>query len=260
MATYTNTVRDPSLATSIAGTMADGDTVLLTQGYDQYTAGLSNPTIDLAKFHATPGFMGDIASSALDLETTLGILEWSGQVIRITSTGGTFTWDELQVNPARGGQVEASSITITLLYQNAGTFLAADSATVTTLTQMGGQSEYDKGGTAITTATVQGGSMKLKRDIGTLNLQGTGVCEVDSSTCSPTTINMQGGTFRVNGLCGNIGTLTGTSGVVDLSMLANDITISTRSLGPGVWIKMPLGGAVVTVTTTSNIGSGPRFG
>lgn len=260
MATLTNTIRDPNLDTSLGASMVDGDTVLLTQGFDQYTGGLSHGTVDLAKFHATAGFAGDIASSALDCQTTLGILEWSGRVIRITSTGETLTWDELQINPARGGQVEASSMTITLLYQSAGTFLAADSATVTTAVQMGGQSEYDKGGTAITTATVEGGTMKLNRDVGTLNLRGTGTCEVNSSTCSPTTINMQGGTFRVNGLCGNITTLTGTSGIVDLSMLANDITISTRSLGPGVTILLPRGGAAVTVTTTSNVGSGPRFG
>jgi len=264
MATFTNTVRDHNLITSIAGgSIADGDTVRLTQGKDAYTAGLSNPTIDLLLFHATPGFMGDIADSALDFEcnrTATGkmILEWSGQVIRITSNAGSGTINELQVNPAQNGQVSATACLITTAIVSAGTLLCSDSAAVTTLSQTGGVTFLDKGGTAATTVTLNGGSCNLNRDVTTANVY-AGQLLIDSTTCTPTTVNLGGsGVVKIK-QGGNITTLNAQSGTLDLSELAQDITIATGNVGPGLTIIRPRSGAAYTITTQNNTGSGPRF-
>jgi hypothetical protein len=258
MATYTNTVRHANIVTSTGGTpWADGDTVILNQGFDEYTAGLSMPSIDLALLHITGGFRGDI-TTALNLEAALIKIEGGNQIIRLTSTApGAF--DEMWINTASGATVECVSCTVTLLRQNNSVFLAADSCTVTTFYQTGGQARYDEGGTAITTGNGHGGTTYLNRDIGTLNSYQGHRTIVNSSTCTPTTINLNGGEFVVEGLCGDIGTINGNSGVLDFSRLANSITVSTRAFGPGLLYKPPRAGVTVTFTATNDVAGGPRY-
>lgn len=258
MATYTNTARHANIVTSTGGTpWADGDTVFLNQGYDEYTLGVAMPTIDLALLHITSGFKGDIPT-ALNIEATLIKIEGGGKIIRLTSTApGAF--DEMWINTASGVTVECVSCTITVLRQNNSVFLAADSCTVTTFHQTGGQSRYDEGGSAVTTGNGWGGITWLNRDIGTLNSYVGHATIVNSTTCSPTTINLNGGTFEVDGLCGNIGTINGNSGVLDFSKLAVDITVSVRAFGPGLVYKPPRAGVVVTFTTNNDFGGGPRY-
>lgn len=258
MSTFTNTVRSTNFQTSIGGTPSSTDTVRLIEGKDQYTGGLSLPTVDLTLLHATPGFGGDIATTALDIQAAKIILEWSGQVILLTSNAGAGTIDELQVSPTQGGQVSVSSATVTLFIGNAGTALFADSATVTTAEITGGSHYFDKGGTAITTLTTNGGDTYLNRDVATANVN-AGRVHVDDSSCSPGTVNLNGSGVVKIMRGGTITTLNGKGGTLDLSELAQDLTITTGNVGPGLTIIRPRSGATLTFGTQNNTGSGPRY-
>ena len=258
MATYTNSTRSTSIVTSTGGVAwVDGDSVYLNQGYDDYSGGMSMPSIDLTLLHLTDGFKGNF-TSALNLEATTLKIESASTILAFTSTApGVF--DEVWVRPTNAAcQISWVSCTVTLAYQYSGTQLYYDSATLTTYQQHGGQQTLDEGGTAVTTGNQYGGITYLNRDIGTLNCYG-GKTIVNSTSCSPTTVNVRGGEFIIDGLSGNIGTLNADSGIVDFSKLAVSITVSTRAFGPGVKYVPPRAGITVTFTTNNDYAGGPRY-
>lgn len=261
MATYTNTVRDPSLTVSLAGTPVSGDTVYLTDGKDSYTGGLNLTGVDLFLLHATPGFGGDIAGTYLQLQanrTATGKikLEWSGRTFNLNMDAGVV--NQLEINPAANGTVNLANGNATLCIQNAGTSLWADSAYPTTHRQTGGQSFFDRGGTASTTVYVDGGVSFMNRDFGTANVN-AGMLLVNDTTCTPTTVNVSGtGTFKAI-KCGTITNLNANSGVVDFSELAQNITVSNRALGPNCTLKMPRSGATITWSSIADVGPGPKY-
>lgn len=253
MATFRNTTRSNTLTTSIGGTPVSGDTVLLVEGKDEYNAGVAHPTVDLAKFHVTKGCAADFLA-ALDIQAALMILEGKGRIMRLQSNAGAGTFDELRLNAPNLTLDLASSIT-TLLLVTAGSLLAADSATITTLRQYGGQAYLDQGGAAASEISIDGGVLTLNRDVATLNAN-DGTVIINSTTCSPATVNLRGATLVLK-TSGTITTLNAFSGTIDASELADDLTITTANLHPGVTIIKPKSGASLNYGTRNNIGNGP---
>jgi hypothetical protein len=257
MATYTNSVISATLTTALGGTPGVGDTANLTQGSIIYQAGIVL-TGTLTAILGTSGFSGGFDPNPLEADVTTLNMQWSGNVWRHKGNITTAILDA-----AAGGLFAPVSGTTTNFYGKSGTAYFVDSAVVTNAwvaAPVGSsvQATFTTCGTAITAMTVgNNASVLLQRDITTLNQDG-GETTIDSTTVTPTTINMRGGTLRPKTM-GTCTTLTATGGIIDFRQLTADVTFTTANLYPGVTIYMPRPGLTVTFTTRNDFGGGPRL-
>lgn len=129
MAILYNTVRSTNLTTSLGGTIANGDSLNITQGNDQYTAGLDMSAYNLVDVLVGQGFTGNIAPEGASWHfdaTGTVTLAWSGQVINLRSDAGGIA--RLQVRPAAGGRANLTNGPFAILEASGGTTTVLDSA------------------------------------------------------------------------------------------------------------------------------------
>lgn len=257
MASYTNSVINATLTTALGGTPGVGDTVKLTQGSIIYQAGIVL-TGTLTAILGTSGWGGGFDPNPLEADVTTLTMQWSGGVWRHKGTIGTAILDA-----AAGGLFAPVTGTTTNFHGKSGTAFFVDSAVVTNAwvaAPVGSsvQATFSTCGTAITALTVgNNATVLLQRNVTTLNHDG-GDTTIDSTTTTPTTINMRNGTLRPKTM-GTCTTLNGTGGIIDFRQLTADVTFTTANLYAGLTIYMPRPGVTVTFTTRNDFGGGPRL-
>lgn len=259
MATYTNSVISTALFTSLGGTPGASDTVNLSKQSITYLTDLT-VTGTLAALNATSGFSGNFDPLPLNANATAVLAQWSGNAWRHQGDIGTLTLDA-----ARGGRWTHQSGTITTGYVKTGNLYVPGGGVVTNLyvggpgATGGATALLDSGGTGPTLLDVgPGGRVALNRDVTTATIHG-GTVTVDDTTCSPTTVNLWDGTLELLA-SGDVGTLNGYAGTLDLRGLKQSITIGTANLYPGLTILKPrLGGVTLTITTRNDFGGGAKF-
>jgi len=255
MATYTNTVTSATLTTAVGGTPGAGDTMKLVQDSINYQAGITL-TGTLTAIIGTSGFSGGFDPNPLAADVTTLTMQWSGPVWRHSGAIGTAILDA-----AFGGQFAPVSGTTTNLYAKSGTAYYVDSAVLTNgwiAAPVGRsvQATFKPCGTAITALTVgNNATVQLERDVTTLNVDG-GEATIDSTTTTPTTVNLRSGTLRPKA-CGTTTTLNGLGGILDLRQLKNDIAFTNSNLYPGLTIYMPPAGITVDFGSRTDFGGGP---
>lgn len=253
MATLFNDVISNNLTTALAATPAGNDSVILRRGSERYNAGVNFAATDLAVMHLRPEYSGDIDESNLIFVCNQAgagrvTVEWSGRLVRMASNATASVWARLTHNPAQGGLALYQTVTVTAAFINGGSASFADDAIVTTLNQAGGSCDLRESANASTTLNVRGGTLKLDRDATTLNVEGTGSVTVGNILFTPTTTNIRGGSiiYRNTGASG--GALNGYAGVLDFRSCSTAVTFASGELHPGLTILKPRG---VTIDTSA---------
>lgn len=271
MATQTVTNTGTTLSSALSG-LGAGDAVYIDQYSTPYTDG-NISTVALISVTLTPGFSGQFAAALgtpLKIDLSSGspkrLANYSNAArVEVLSTSSAGVIDEVIHNPAGGGFMQVNTCKTTKVYVLNGSLDIGSEVDLTgAVAEVSGGAmralKISGGGTALPTLTVGGnGIAELMRDVTTLNVEGGGTAKLSDSTCSPTTINMRGGTLQVN-QCSAIGTLQGASGVIDLRNNKTPFTVTTRALGPGVTILRSPSTIDPTYTSTSgDYGGGPQI-
>lgn len=267
MATKYASVSDPSLATALGGAPSSGDTVYVNKWATDFNAA-DLSAADLLLFVITAGFSGSFQaanSGQLKLvvnQTNTGVFinQSNSPRIDLVSTSSTGVIYEIRNQPAFGGVLTLSTLKCTNFYQtDRGSVRIANDVDLTNAYIDGGRVEFADGASFTTTLiTACSGAVTLNRDVTTLNIEGSAEVTINSTNCSPTTVNMRGGTLVV-GECGGVGTLAGYSGVADFSRASRPVTIAARACGPGVLIRLPKSGLITFTSISGDVGGGPTL-
>lgn len=270
MATKTITVIDDVLATALGGAPSAGDSVYVDRTAIDFTsATLAN---DLLLMVLSAGFSGRFLSSlggALNItcdRTSTGVFrnESNSPVVELRSTSASGVIYEIRNRPASGGVLQVSSCKPTIVHQHAGVMrLEADvDLSAATLRVHGGEAIAKKTGGAATYPLLNGycynGRFIIERDVTTLYARGRGLIRLAYSDCSPTTVNLDGGTVEAMH-CSALGTLQGDNGVFDERPCKTPFTVTTRAVGPGVTILRRRNSMVTYSSTSGDYGGGPTI-
>lgn len=245
MATLYNTVGDDNLVTSLGGSISAGDSIYLSESHRTYAGNNDLTGDDLLLVHATPGFRGNFeAADPLKVvvnQSSSGelIVEFGGQEFWVQSSSSSGVIYEARFKPTNAGTVylgpcncENARVLASLAVIQAGADVAnlyVDGAGA--VADVREDASY-----ALTLAKVLMGRMTLRRDVGTLTIGKAGEVHVLDDAVSPTTVNLQGGILRAEYM-GNVGTLNGDAGVLDISRLNRPMTISTLNSNPSFRIR-----------------------
>lgn len=274
MATRTITSQNTSLITALGGTVNANDSVYINNYAVDYSAADLSAT-DLARVELTPGYSGRMTAAAgaqLKLvvnQTGSGILvnRSNSPELEIISTSASGVIATIVDEPAFGG----AKVTIDICAPtevfgpgvNTRFFGASCDLSSAVVWLSDGRTVFRKTASAATypvaTLNLGGNAVaECHRDATTVNIGGNAVFAAMDSDCSPTTVNMQGGRFDM-GKCSAVGTLQGSSGVVDQRNLTTPITISTMDLPPTVEIWRSRQTVVPTVSTDNSPAGGPKI-
>lgn len=145
--------------------------------------------------------------------------------------------------------------TFTEIQQGQGTVVANQSTVVTTVNHSGGTATYEANATAITTLTISGGMVILKRGVTTINNYGGWVIYDNLIACTTYT---GGPTSSADWRGGNI-TTANIMGNFTVQNLTRPATITTAKVWASAnFNKNTQAGVVLTITTETPIGGGPR--
>lgn len=255
MANVFNTVDSADLTTALGGVPAAGSDVIINKFASQFATGMDLSANDLLSFRITRGFTGLFTTDAILQVNQAGagkiINEGGSKTVRVKAASGAGVLAYIENNPAAGGEMYVGQGTITTAICKGGYLEFSDLSIVTNAYITGGTMYMPYCSTALTGLYVRGGSVLLKRDVGTLTVA-AGTCTIDDLRVTPTTINLEpGGTLKLKE-CGDIGTLNASGGTIDFTDLTRPITISTTNIEPGVrLIKNISTDSLVTFTTTN---------
>lgn len=253
MATYTNTVRvdDGDLFTALGlSSLSASDVVKITDRTgDHYTTNLDLTGAAMSLCEIGGGYFGSIGgdgSSLLVDATTLRVFS-GGDKTRIAGKAAATVTTGV-VRPANHGEVFLSAISFTRLAVGGGRVTLRDGADATSLNVTGsGLTVIETGGSssAITTLSARPAEnerprIMLDRDVGTLNVGGGSLVEIRKSSVSPTTVNLEGGWLKARAW--SAGTVNCYGGVLDLSELAADGSVTTFNLYGPVRVIQPAAG------------------
>lgn len=256
MAYVYNTVDSTDLTIALGSAVpAAGSDVVINKFASQFANSMDLSVNDLLSFRITGGFTGAFTTDAILTVNQGGtgkiINEGGSKVVRIKAASGAGVLYSIENNPVGGGALYVGQGTVTVALNRNGLLSFSDQAIVTNLYTTGGTTDVPYNATALTLATMRGGSVLLRRDVTTLNVY-AGVCTIDDSRVSPGTVTVEpGGTLNLRE-CGNITTLNANGGTIDLTGLTFPITITTLNIEPGVTIiKNVSTDSLLTVSTTN---------
>lgn len=217
-----------------------GDNVRLIAEYDgDITGGLNQSAVAIGDFVVEDGYEGDIGTIAGYLRIDPDRFEYAGTgtafidigsaaipaVINKTGTGN---------NGERALYLKGSGIT-TLSVQSGYVALAGvhgDTATASSVRTVGQQADLWCGsGCTLTSAICQGGVMRIRANITTVNVY-SGVCYLEEAATA-TTVNLYGGRF-VHNSTGTITTVNGYGGTVDWMQSASARTVTNFNIYRGL--------------------------
>lgn len=265
MTTRTIQSSNVNLLAALGSTVNAADTVFINKYATDFTNG-DISSADLTALTLTAGFAGTFKAEAggqLKLvvnQSSTGVLtnQSSSPRIDLVSTSSTGVIYEIRNQPAVGGLLTLATLKCTNFYQvDRGNVRIGADVDMTNAYIDGGRVEFvESNSFTTTTITADSGSVVLNRDVGTLNVEGDVEVTINSSYCTPTTINMRGGILIV-AECGTIAALNGFSGLVDFTRVTVPTTVTARACGPGVTIRLPKSGLVTFSGTSGDFGGGP---
>lgn len=255
MAIFKNTVRDPNFSTSITSAgIADGDSIILQEGADQYSAGMNLASITLASLIATAECRCNIvAGSPLIIDVASGgagheKIEWSGGTW-YRSAGADAAITLLTWSPSGGGLGQYSGFTVTTAFVTRGTLVIADDSDANTVEQVGGVLNLTKSAQTGTSYRGTDGICKMNRQFASVYVNGSEVTYGLGVTGPGTRLEVTSG--RLTYMGGDIGGgLYLYGGVVDFSKLPASITITGGVEWENSTIINPPPGVVVTWSPT----------
>lgn len=275
MAIRLDDVANTSLLAALGGTVNANDTIRLRKYATTYALGSLTGNPDLAAAYLDGGFAGEFSAQAgggssavLTLvvnQSGTGVFvdQSNARRVELQSTSSSGVIYEIRYLAANGHVLALGAMDLERLrVLRQGTVIVGGDCDCANVFASAGSIEFRESAYAITALTAGGNadgdaSVILNRDVGTVNVEGRAIVSINSTTVSPTTINMRGGTL-VLGLSGDIGTIQGDSGVIDQRALTSAITISTSALGPGVTVLRSGRTVVPTITTNNDYAGGPR--
>lgn len=260
MASYTNTVNDPSATVALGSPgLAAGDDISFVRYSTTYTSGADFSGTDLLKVTTGQGFSGSFkAENSAPLKITANRTS-TGQYFNVSasaridllstsSTGVIYKIHQL----GSGALWVATCKTAGGLWAFAGTTYIAGDVDLTTLNVGGSGVCYQRkssGAFVPTTVNVYGeGLCRMETDFATSNCY-SGTLEINDVSVTPAQVNGYGGTIRIieSGTIGAM--LLDGACILDFTQLKIPLTISgTTSVGPGVEIKYRRNGPTVTAT------------
>lgn len=223
--------------------LATGDTLIAGAGGDKPTAGLDQSAKDFAGVTIAPncGVQYGTEDEPFKFECTAGVAFMAGRADQRWAPGAGKTHAKVVHRPALPGvRLIHSDGTATLVeVAEGGVYRALGTLALTTLYGLAGSSSYIiYSATAITTLHAYG-RVQSERVCTTANIyQGADVSQVKGDQTWGT-VNQQGGIFRPKG--GTITTYTGGAGVLDLSGLERDLTLTNSTMHAGLKVIPPPG-------------------
>lgn len=238
---------------------ADGDTVRFTDGTDAVTGTMNQSGIDLAFMYEGPGFSGRVGTESGPLQ-----IDVNNSSAGIWDKGGPGTW---HITPGtiwtanlRAGASTYYGGTVDIVNVFGGIHRFTDGCDLNgnPVTVKGGQVTIDYKGSDTPNVTIHGGLAYIYRATGTLTVRaGRAIVMVDRAATGATTVVVEG-TGMLDWRAGNIGTLTGTSGVIDFSKIIQPITITNSTYsGARAIARNGANGNQITYTNPSSITDPP---
>lgn len=276
MAIRLDDIDNTSLLAALGGTVNANDTIRLRKYAKSYTLGSLTGNPDLAAAYLDAGFAGEFSAQAgggssavLTLVVNQGgtgvfVDQSNARRVELQSTSSSGVIYEVRYLAGNGHVLALGAMDLNnLRVLRPGTVIVGGDCDCNVANASAGSTEFRESAYALGTLTAGGNeagdaAVILNRDVGTLNVEGRAVVSINSTTVSPTTVNLRGG-MLVLGLCGDITTLQGDSGVIDQRGLTSAITIATSALGPGVTILRSGRTVVPAVTTNNDYGGWPRI-
>lgn len=243
--TYQNTVVSENLTASLGSpTLADGDSVVLSESSPDYSAGLDLTAAALAAFEVRPAYKGNIGAvgaSILLKTNSTGVVKYNGAGERfvVASTSASTLINRLEFAPASGvayaylGSADCGS------WINAGGVARIyNSAKVATLNAVGGKVAVDANDSyTVTTVRATGQAVvELARKATTIEIGDLAEIIAKDAALAPTTVTMFGGRLRFRGA--SIATLNAYSGLLDLTDVRVPLAVTTSNLRGRIVVLM----------------------
>lgn len=273
MAVRTNTTISTDLQAAVGGTINAGDEVHIDRAATTFTAGTNQSAKDLLKFWIKRGSMCEFSAEAggglqlvLDQSAAGMFINEGGQRrVDLRSIDSTAVVKTIEIAPGRGDSVTTlDQLLNSTLRVQSGHTLVQPAAYLNDAMIYGGTTRVRPAAANTPgTITVIDGQLELSRDVTTLSIMG-GVATLDDDetvsgpSVSPTTVDLRGGTLKLV-RCGNITTLNGFAGTLDLSQLCTPMTISTLVEHPSLTVLWGSATPLPAITTRTMIRGGARW-
>lgn len=270
MADRFDDVFSTTLLTALGGTVNANDRVFIRKWSPDYANGtLAN---DLLRLSLGDGFRGSFAAGrgggqlvCVVNQSGAGVLEdlSNASLVEVRSTSSSAVIAQVRHMPANGHKGQLGTCRTTDLYVGGGTYEVLADVDLTNAFLVGGSTTFRKtagpGTFPLTLVRAAGNAVAIiERDVTTIDVEHGSFVRLTDPDCTPGTITMRGGELWPE-LCGDITTLQGLSGLIDLTKRGTPITIGTQALGPGVTIRLRRGGITPTVTVNADVGGGPKY-
>ncbi len=256
------------LLTAIGGTPTAGDTVIIGRNNEYDQSGQQNLGVNLAAVKIQRTHRSRILNMLFTAASGVFYHGGSGPEYTVAGLG---TADSIQTVILDPGNPTAKTTfsnfpVMTHVKVRAGHNIFGTDVPVTNVLSTGGDTELLANGTALTLVQVgKSGLVRVRRDLATGTAFMGGTLEIDDASCTPGTLKPQGGLIRIlRG--GNVGTVGASAevvmGILDLSQLAQPITISTLYEHPDLTIILPRhdpNGMVQISSANTDQGVSPRL-
>lgn len=249
------------LNTALGGAPSSGDDVVVGENNVYTASGGQNMGTNLNSLTWQASQRGD--ATGIKFNCTGGNVYFGGggRNYSGSSIGSAAVWLNTIFDLASNGRFDLSDVTLTTARIKRGDIRVGADGVVTTAYCTGG-SLYLVPGTAATTIEVSGdAALNLQRDVGTLRIQATGKATIDSTTCTPTLVEMQSKDCSLTlKRCGTITALGvaagGAKGTLDLSTAAYPVTVSTLYESSDLTIILPRHNPDVLISSSPNTANG----
>lgn len=243
-----------NLSTTI-GSISANDIVIMQESSVAYTSGLDLSSVELDKFIIAPTCKSDFGSSSaggvkLDLSGAAhtGLLEYRGSGSKFYCDPET-TIARTIIDPASSGMFYGTGGTFSQVEQGAGSSNFNSSSVVGLAYVIEGAMTIDEHVSSTVTTLVIGAkaSVVLNRSATTVNVDGRLISQKRDITIGTLSCRSS---CNVRWASGDITTVNGNGGVLDLSGISQDVTIGTlNKYTDDFKIIRPSGAFTLTITT-----------
>lgn len=278
MAIFRSTADSANLLTHLGttlGAIANGDEIQVESFAQDFTGGCDLSTKDLVRFRIGSGsssrFLASLGSELVLVcnRTSTGVFvnETSADQIEVRSSSASGVIHFIENKPQNNANImRLGACDCQLLTNLRGTVLANSDSDINGIQVLGGTVLSRAGAAVVVDANVDGGTFQIERDATTVTVSGAGVLIPNSTTFTPTTINLRGGGIIRVKETGNWGALNAYSGVIDLtgckslgSASGALFSVTSGVIFPGVTIRLRSGQTGIDISGVTSRGGGPKY-